>query len=388
MIVQRSRLGQLLVAAGSAVLLVAVPLVVATSLALSTDAVADAAPELLDVDEVHDAAVAELVAIVPTLYPPGVVSPETAGLVAERMVRDSGFVEGTHRAAADAHRAWLAGGDPRPTLGADVLGPAALAAFRDVDLALSRDFPSDPSIPTAAIDAPVTTTADSMRSLRTLGIGLIVAAVLALVIGALLDRRIDRALRWASTAVLLLAAVLAAVAIAVPIPDLSASGWLLPTFAALVDVSQTTLLIGAAAAALVGAFMRATASQVAPLVADRERRRARAAAGPAPAASGAQGPRRRGRAVRQQAIDAFFEESEGGSADAADADLPGDEDRPLVAFRGDGFDEAIAAVEADPRGGSTTVDANGPDEAASADRREALERIDGARSRLRTHLPR
>jgi hypothetical protein len=386
-IVQRSRLGQLLVAAGSIVLLVAVPLLAVTSLLLSTDAVADAAPDLLAIDEVHDATVVELTAVVPTLYPPGVVSPETADLVAERMVRDSGFVEGTRDAAATAHESWLAGGDPQPTLGTDVLGPAALAAFRDVDLALSRDFPTDVSIPPASIDAPVTTTADTIRSLRTLGVGLLVAALAALLVGAILDRRFDRALRWASTAILLLAAVLAVAAIALPIPDLTSRGWLVPAVAALVEVSRTTILLGAAACALLGAFLRASASQVAPLVAERERRRARAAAGPAPAASGAQVPRRRGRAVRQQAIDAFFEESEGD--DFAEVDDPAaDEERPLVAFRGDGFDEAIAAVEADPRGGTTSVDSPNPDEGAAADRREALERIDGARSRLRTHLPR
>lgn len=400
MIVERSRLGQLLVATGSVAVVVALLVIGGTTLARSTSRVSSATEDLLAIEEVHDAIVDELAASLPTLFAPGRLTPDTAIVVAERIARDSSFVEGSRGWVADAHRRWLAGEDPEPTIPSDVLVPVAIAALRDVDLALARDVPADATLVTAPVQLTIEP-ASTVSSARNLGVLALIVGLALLAVGAVLDRRSDRVLRRAAAALLVLAGILAVAAVVIPLIDLTGQGPAVAGFAALIGVARTPMLAAAAASALLGGFLRAWASQVAPLVDARERRRTRRLAGPAVAASGTQPHRwRRGRAVRQQAIDAFFEEDgdEAGSAPAAEpsvASAPTDPpEQPLVAYRGDGFDQAIAAVEADPRGGTTSVaggeqDDDDEDAAnAAADRREALERIDGARSRLRTHLPR
>ncbi|QGG95615.1 hypothetical protein [Actinomarinicola tropica] len=397
---QRARTGQGLTAVGAAALVAALVIVSLTTTVLSGSAARDATPDLVGIDAAHTALVDALAAEVPSLLAPGTITEPTARAVAERMVRDSNFVDGSRDAVEDAHRTWRAGGGLRVTVPSEVLSPVAVAALRDVDLDLARALPARPTLAEVSIDLEVTD-AGVPRDLRSTGVVVGVVGLLMLVAGGILDPRTDRALRRTAGALGAGAAILAALVAVATLVDLSARDVAVPAAVAMVAVSGTTLLLVALAAVLVAAFTVATASQVTPLVDQRERRRVRRMAGPPPASSGTQGPRRRGRAVRQQAIDAFFE---GEQEDAPTAPEPpevvdlGHRETPLVAYRGDGFDEAIAAVDADPGGGTTARSTSDDDDddgeggtsadAAAADRREALERIDGSRGRLRTHLPR
>lgn len=398
---QRARIGQTLAAAGAVALVAALVVVALSTTVLATSRARAATPDLLAIDAATTALVDAVAAEIPSLVPPGSVDGATAQAVAERMVRDSTFVEGSRDAVASAHAAWRDGGALRLRIPSDVSSPAALAAFRDVDLGLARSLPSPLVLPPVEVEIDIT---DSTvpTDLRSTGVVVAIAGALAVVVGSFLDPRTDRALRRAAGALALGAGVLALIAVVAPIVGIEGRGPALPAAVAMIAVTRTPLLLVAGAAALVAAFGWATANQVAPLVDRRERRRDRRRAGPPPAASGAQASRRRGRAVRQQAIDAFFDEDQAESSPEVSEPLEvGERETPLVAYRGDGFDEAVAAVDADPRGGTTersgpVTGSDADDEGAgderangaAADRREALERIDGARNRLRTHLPR
>lgn len=394
-------MGQALVAAGAVALVAALVVVALSTTVLATSRARAATPDLLAIDAATGALVDAVAAELPALVPPGALDAVTARAVAERMVRDSTFVEGSRDAVASAHAAWRDGGDLRLRIPSDVSSPAALAAFRDVDLGLSRSLPSPLVLPPVEVAIDITD-ATVPTDLRSTGLVVAVAGALAVVVGSFLDPRTDRALRRTAGAVALGAGALALVAVVAPVVGIDGRGPALPAAVAMIGVSRTPLLLVAGAAALVAAFGWATANQVAPLVDRRERRRDRRQAGPPPATSGAQASRRRGRAVRQQAIDAFFDDEESEGTPGASEPLEvGERETPLVDYRGDGFDEAVAAVDADPRGGTTgrseagsesETGAEGKDDdrasGAAADRREALERIDGARNRLRTHLPR
>lgn len=396
MIVERARLGQLLVAAGSVALVVAVLLIGATSIALSTTRVGSATPELLAVAEVHDAVVDELAAELPGLYEPGRLSPDVARAVAERMVRDGRFVAGARTAVEDAHRRWRDDGPWELALRTELLVPVAHASLRDVDLELARDLPDGAVLDLAPIAFGIEP-AGTVTDARTSGVAVLVVGLSLLMVGAFVDPRSDRALRRAAAALFVTALLVGGLGLALGAADLGDRGLALGAFAAVVGVTRTPILVVAGLSILVGAFLWATASQVAPLVEERSRRRERRAAGPEVAASGSQRRGRwwRARSVRQQAIDAFFDEDDRTAPIPAASDEAverrSEAEQGRVAPSGDGFDQAIAAVEADPDG---AVAGEGEDreesdaDAAAADRREALERIDGARSRLRTHLPR
>ncbi|MBK5223533.1 MAG: hypothetical protein JJE52_11800 [Acidimicrobiia bacterium] len=380
---QRSRFGQILVTVSLLCAAMAMVIIGITSMTLSEQVVTDAAPDLFGIERAREQFVAELVRVLPQgsvdlADRPG----ETLVAVANRTARDSALIDDVQRAATDAHRAWRAGQRPVLHLDPEVVTPAVLAALRDLDLDLARTFPASAVISPGPVATPVATTAAAVESLRgTALVGLLVSLA-GLCVGAVVLARLDHLLHTTGRALMVLAGLALAVTIALPAIDVGSIGWAVPAMASLIGAARTELLLAVVAALLIGWFLRAVANQIAPLVERRVDLRRRSAAGPLPAASGAHTSRRRGRGVRQQAIDAFFEKGDEASA----PDVIHMEEPPLVAYDGDGFEDTLVAVERD----SPTPDAGDDDRSigAAEDRREALERIDGARSRLRTHLPR
>ncbi len=423
-IVQRTRLGHLLVALGLVVVTASGLVLALIGIVRTTSVATDASAELIEVDVVRAPIEAELASAAITALPPGLLSDETAAAVAARMVRDSAVVDEIATASADAHALWIAGAQPVLILDPAVVTPATIAALRDIDLDLARILSSqlDTPIAPSPIALPVTPTSservESAAWLARLGliIGLAVVAV-----GAALDQRRDRTVRSISTAMITLGLVLVAAPLLARLPDTQSWDWWSAFVVELVAAGVVSLVLGGLAGVGLGAFLRAVANQMEPAVVARIATRERDAVTPPPATTGAHVSRRRGRQVRQQAIDAFFgpeDDDAGAPADApqtpASASAPaptvdepaevGDKVAPRRAGSVDGFDRAVDAVHTAPEGpesdpdlgdhrdgaAAAVDDGQSGDEAdgVAADRRESLERIDGQRSPLRTHLPR
>lgn len=412
--VQRTRLGQLLVALGLVLFVVSGLGMVLGAVLRSPSVASDAAPDLVVVDVVRAPIEAELAAAVAEVLPAGSMSAETAAAVAARMVRDDVVVDEIARASADASDAWQAEDQAVLVLDPAVVTPAAIAALRDIDLSLARVLSDAPSVQVVAapIALPVTTTSagriDTAAALCQLGL---IVSVALVVLGGIFDPRRDRTIRSISTALAAGGVVLVAAPFLARIPDLATWDWR-PAFAvAMIAAAVVPLVVGGVACLALGAFLRAVASQAAPSVTARIEKRERDAVTPPPAPTGPQLSRRRGRQVRQQAIDAFFG-PEDGDTDVAVEDSPADTEQdertePAVlrapvhsTGAASDFDRALDAaseVRRDDRtpeagedddAGAGEDEQVDPAEAAAADRREALERISGRRNRLRTHLPR
>lgn len=420
---QRTRLGQLLVAGGLVVATVSALGLVFGAVASSTSVAVDAASRLVEVDVIREPIEAELARAVVTVLPPGAMSEETANAVAARMVRDAILVDAIADASGVSHEAWEAGAEFVLILDPGVTTPAAIAALRDVDLGLARSIEDQVQVSAAPIALPITTTSadriDQVAGLSRLGLLLGLVATLS---GAVLDRHRDRTIRAAAAALIVFGGVLIVAPLLARIPDLTSWGWRSASIVAAVDAAVVPLVVGGAVSVALGAFLRAVASQAAPTVSARIEQRERDAVTPPPAPTGAHSTRRRHRKVRQQGKDAFFgpEDDLFGPDDeasvevaVADADEDaGAEPAPAHAESGTdattsrpiprpatGFDQAVDAVQAAPEGQRDTdveeaddvggeVEEISDAEKAAAERREALERVDGGRSRLRTHLPR
>ena len=428
---QRTRLGHLLVALGLVAVTASGLVLALIGVVRTTSVTTDASAELIEVDVVRAPIEAELARAAIAALPPGVLSDETAAAVAARMVRDSVVVDEIATASADAHALWIGSAQPVLILDPAVATPATVAALRDVDLDLARILSSQLGTPIAPapIALPVTPTSservESAAWLARLGliIGLAVVAV-----GAALDQRRDRTVRSISTAMITFGLVLIAAPLLARLPDTQSWDWWSAFVVELVAAGVVPLVLCGLAGVGLGTFLRAVSRQMEPAVVARIATRERDAVTPPPATTGAHVSRRRGRQVRQQAIDAFFGPE--GDDDDAPADAPqvaasspappvdepaevGDQVAPRRGGSVDGFDRAVDAVHtapegpegepatntADPAGtvvAGPATDAKSDDDGESgegadgvaADRREALERIDGQRSPLRTHLPR
>ena len=395
---RRTRLGRLLVALGL-VLLVAGGLAVTLVAVVSAPSVAtEATPDLLDVEEVSVPVRVELARAVVAALPPGAISDETAWEVAARLVRDDVVVDQLAIAAADTHRQWDQGVEPVLVLDSQAVTPATVAALRDVDLALARTLGDDVTVSVAPIALPfATATAERIEAVADAAYVALVVALILFLVGAAVDERRDRTLRAVSTSLLVYGAVVGVSVVACMFAP--AMRWQLAVVAAMVAAAKVPLLVVAAASVGLGGFLRAVAAQIAPGVEARIEARRRAAIAPPPATTGPQSPRqlsaRRSRATREEALDAFFAPEDPGERDAdADAEVPVLPGTGPAARARTEFDQVIDSVEATPEptvgdGADTPPDADSDGRAdLAAERREALERLDGTRNPLRTHLPR
>jgi hypothetical protein len=403
--VQRTRLGQLLVAVALVVLVASGLTLVLGAVVSSTSVATDAAPALVHVDVVRTPIEAELARSVTVALPSGSISAETASAVAARIVRDGAVVDEIARAASESHDLWRSGATTVLVLDPEVVTPAAIAALRDVDLDLARTVNSDLRVVPDAIALPATATssdrADQLTSLGTFGV---IVGLVALVGGAVLDVRRDRTIRSISTALLVFGLVLIVTPLLAHVPDVNAWGWSSAVVVEMLAAALVPLVVAGVASLAIGAFLRAVAAQLAPTIVARIETRERDAITPPPAPTGAHLSKRKGKEVRQQAIDAFFgpegdDESASTTDDTSEVAEPAPIDPRTISAgprrsTSDGFAQAVEAVDSAPDGADDADDPTdgnaGDDEAqaAAVERREALERLDGQRSPLRTHLPR
>lgn len=400
---QRTRLGQVMVALGLALAVTGGLVLSLVTVLKSPWVAAEAAPALVGVETFGVPIETELAHAVEVVLPIGTMSEETAASVAARMVRDSAVVDEISRAAGDAHDQWDAGEQAVLMLDPAVVTPAAVAALRDIDLGLARSIGTDIEVTPAAIVLPSTAvSADRVERAGDTGRLLLVAGIVAFAVGGILDEHRDRTIRRLSTALLIFGATLGIAAVVARLVDVPSAGWSTPTVIAMVGASMIPLLLGAGAALGLGAFSRAVAAQAAPGVAARVEARHRAKVTPPPVRTGPQASRRRGKAVRQQAIDAFFDSDEPpdevpdepGSADAPELgqdEVAARPTAPLMRHADDGFHRAVDAVETAPAGSAADepeTEVPEDDDEAARERREAIERTEADRRPLRTHLPR
>jgi hypothetical protein len=403
-IVQRTRLGQLLVAFALVVLVASGLALALGAVVTSTSVATDAAPELIHVDVMRAPIEAELGRAVTAALPPGSISAETSAVVAARIVRDGAVVDEIARATAGAHDLWTSGEATVLVLDPEVVTPAAIAALRDVDLGLARTVDTGLRVVPAAIALPATATSsdrvDQVTSLGNLGV---FVGLVALIGGAVLDVRRDRTIRSISTALFVLGLALCVTPLLARLPDVVSWGWSSAVVVEMLAAALVPLVVAGVASLAMGAFLRAVASQLAPTITARIEARERDAITPPPAPTGAHLSKRKGKEVRQQAIDAFFgpesDETSSTPNDPGEVAAPAPIDPRTISAgprrsTSDGFAQAVDAVDSAPGGDDDEDDSTERDagvdeaEAAAAERREALERLDGQRSPLRTHLPR
>lgn len=397
------RVGQVLVAVGVTIAVVAAFALAASHGVRDTRSVRDAAPELLEMSSVRDAVADELGRAIAELYAPIVVRQETLAGAADRMVSNGYVVDDFQLALAEAHERWVEDGTHLEVqLDAAVATQTALTALRDVDPGVADAFPPDGIVRPAPVLLPIDTTLGRIADLDSAAPLALLGGLLCIVVGAAVDRRRSNTLKNLARG--LCTAGLVALLAAFVLP-LSLLRDLSPVVGVLGAVAgqHVPVLVGAAVVALViGLSLHASADRIVAEVSRTVSRSARAKKAEAPVPSGAKLSRRGADKARSEAIDAFFTPPERQRAMAGD-DAEGDEDEQGIGpGHGDlELPELVEAADGDAGDGDEPGDGDGaprppapltPEqeraEALAAERKEALERIDGTRSRYRTHLRR
>lgn len=403
----RGRGGQLLVAAGVIVLVAASFAFMASRGVRDTDAFRDAAPDLLEISTVHDAVADELARAIGELYAPVELSEQTLAGAAERMVENGYVIDDFQAALEVAHRGWAEYAAPiEVQLDEAVATQTALTALRDVDPAAADDFPPGGVVTPGPVVLPIGTTLDRLVDLQSPALLAMAGGAVLALLGAVIDRQRNRTLknlaRGICTASLL--AVLAAFVLPLgPLRDLSP---VVGVLGAIAGQHTGLLVVVAVVMVVVGLSLHASADRIVSEV-SRTVRTVQTARETAPVRSGSRRTRRAGKA-RNEAIDAFF--GDGTARRDTTSEAPADEDEHDPLGDPDDLQLPVAAGAEEPAGedpdgtpgpGEAGDDARGdadeprpktPEqeraEALAAERKEALERIDGTRSRYRTHLRR
>lgn len=398
--------------------------VVLVSLVLSPTIVHSATPSLITDYELHDPLVSEFEAALSELFPSIAPDDETITALAERMVRDSGVINDASRGLIIGHRAWVEGEAPLLDLHPGTTTKAALAALRDIGHPLADVFPQSARLEINPIPIPAHFQARDLVLLRNL---LVLVGIIG-IIAATLRSAITGNWRYFYNVVgnilSLVSLVLIAVALSFPILPLHRFGWPWSGLGELVSAAQLPLLLFAVAGLGAGVFARlwaheGTRTKVGPtrgwvdrtttLVEARQDRHGKDQ-------------------TRREAIDAFFDDRNLPASDTPVTPVSTADDLGLPSLRPDtpvhkrplgipvfpgrgqkpkpylteGFDQVMAAIERDPYGTGIENDdstLSGDGEALlidgetnaielAQDRLDALERIDGKGSKLRTHMPR
>lgn len=363
----------------------------AVRLARDTDAVRQSASTMLEVPAVRDRVADELAREIEAVYAPRPVPSETATLAASRMLDNGAFVDEFERALGEMHEGWLDGDAPLVVMDAQVLTAAAISGMRDADLELANAFPTPRLVEVAPVELPVTLTADDLGTASVLAWAALIVGGLLAGFGLRLDPHLPRALARLSGVLGIAAVVVALTAAAAAVP--ATAGLSMPValgVATAVISTKTVPGLALAGILLVSSLLaRAASIRVGPVVVRRARRKA-AKADTTPVKEGASPTGRNAGRHRAEALDAFFSEDEHQGTTPT-----GPDDDELVAM---GF--SLRPEETEDRTDAThgdDVDADGDAEltpeqrravAAADDRRAALERIDGTKGRLRTHLRR
>lgn len=386
--------GGLLVVSGLLLVTVALGTLGAVRLARDTEAVRGSAAAMLEVPAVRERISTELSRQIVAVYAPQAVPTDVADRAASRMLENGAFVDEFERALGEAHGRWLDGETPLLTMDPQVLTAAALSGMRDADLVLAGTFPTPRLVEVEPVELPLTVTAGGLDTAAAAAIVTLIVGLALTGFGYRLDPHLPRALGRLS-AVLGLATVVVVVAtVAAAVP--ATPGLDVPVPLGVLAAVSSTKTVGSAILAgilLVAALLtRAASTRVGPALARRSRRRA-AKADTTPVTEGVTASRKNAGRHRAEAIDAFFAE---GEAPAPSSPPPDEAELAEMGFSlapvgsedasDDEPDESADAPTDEPDDELT------PDQrraaAAADDRRAALERIDGTKSRLRTHLPR
>lgn len=346
--------------------------------ALDGDTLDASVSEVVTTGAVHGPLTDVLADALADLVPPGALDPSAAGEAAERALDDPDLVDVVGVALADAHDAWRAGA---PAVVRIEPGPATaplVGGLRDVDAQLAREVAPGTvaRIGPATIEVPAAADVARARDLARLGLAVaLLGAVAAVAVPG--DR--PRTLVRIGRLLIGLGAGGAVVALLAPVArDLGADGAWGPMLA-LVAADRSTWWLGAGLAVVAGLTAVTIGRHVVPAVARARRRRAERRSVDAPAPTGR--IRRAGPGAREAALDAFF------------AGPPEPEPERDTTWRDDELVEeappfVTAEVETE-RAEADDPEAQARAAAREADRRAAMERIDGTSSSpLRTHLPR
>jgi hypothetical protein len=379
-IVGRGRLGQVLVTAGAVALLFALVAIGASHELRDTASVHDAAPELLQIDSVRTAVTAELGRAIQAMYAPLPIDAATLAVATERIVSNGYVVDDFQQALDRAHRAWLYGAPMVVELDPAVVTQASVTGLRDADLDVAAAFPAGGVVRPGPIELPVNRSASSLGDLGMLALAGALISLVMIGFGAVLDPVRQRTMKTLARGMCVAGLVLVLGALVMPLPVVGDLHDLVAVLGALSAQKVASQLVLAGVFVFVGLSLHASADR---LVAEvtRQVARARAPRAAKPVRSGAKVSKRGTERRRSEAIDAFFGDSKASEGK-----------RPEQIVLEEGPDELLeplpAGAPSDTEGAEELTLEDERAAALAAERREALERIDGTRSRYRTHLKR
>ncbi len=392
----RERWGRRLVALGLIAMIAALAAIGITRPLADTHSVQQASAELLDVDTWHEAVGTKLGAALDTAYPDLNLSPDERAFAVERMLVNGDLIDEVERAVEPAHQAWLAGGPFELALDSRATTQAAIAGLRDANPGLVDRIPSETLVEVERITIPMTISASSVERYRMVATAVLIAGLVTVVLGSLAAPR-RFTLKLIARAAVVFGVLVAAAVLLLPWPEFNRLDPNLAVVGALLEPLRTPALVVAALALFIGLWLHASADQLgdgAGQTGQGERRRRRDST---PARSGGPPPAgtRKAERHRTEAIDAFFEPSEAVPSERVTVidldDLESDDEMPGDSSIDDDVEASPALIDDDTGDESAAVELTPEQERAealAAERREALERIDGSRSRYRTHLPR
>ena len=397
---RRRRSAQVLVASGLVLAVLCSLAATAFLLTRTTTVVSDAAPDLLQIPVVRAEVRAQFSAGIETAYQPVPVSEAVLDIATERMV-DNGYVIDEFGVAFDsAHRAWLDGGALAVSLDPTVVTRAAQTGLSDADPVFAAANPLPELVTPAPIPIPWDGSADSAETaMRVFGV-LALGGLVMFAAGAIIEPRAGRPLKALARGVVAWGALVIVVGL-IPSGALVSLDDRLAAVAALVGPIRLPMLVVAAVVLFCGLWLHGAADRiVAGVVRTVDSARHHSAAA-SPVRSGGRQLGRQSTRRRAAAIDAFFDADQPAKDNATDeadqtvdADDPfGDEVPIVIDARGGGEDDG-GVEESDDVDDGAPPDRPAPTpeqeraEALAAERREALERIDGTKGGYRTHLGR
>jgi hypothetical protein len=379
--VGRRRRGQVVVTAGIVLAIVSSLAIAASRGVRDTDAVREAAPELLEMESVRSAVTTELARAIEELYGPGSLAAGTLAGASERMVSNGYVIDDFQSALGSAHRGWLDGTPLVIQLDARVATQAAVTALRDVDAGAANAFPNGGIVQPQPVVLPIGDTMTQISDLSGLGIlGGLVGLVLV-GMGAVIDSDRARTLKSLARGLCAAAVLCLLAAFVLPLPVLRDLTDFVGLLGVVAGQNITVLVVVGLVLLLVGLSLHASADRIVAEV-NRQMGRARTPREATPVASGTKMSRRGAVRHRSEAIDAFFSEAEP-PAEIVLGDDGEDEDSTV-----DAPDDASPEDGEAPAAKAPLTPEEERAAALAAERKESLERIDGSRSGYRTHLKR
>lgn len=375
----------------------------------NTDVVQAATTDLLAVPSERAAVAGELNAALDRAFPMLPITEAEQAFAVDRMLANGDLIDEVERAFAPGHHAWLDGSALTLDLDPRVVTSVAIAGIRDANPGLVDSLGSQTLVAPEPISMPTWVSAATVNQYWRGAQMMLGAGALVLVFGVVLGFRRRATWRVLGRGLIALGLVSAGVVLLAPLSTVNQGDDRLAVVGALLVPARTIWLAGAVLVVLTGLSLHGRAdrfTQASSVDRSRRVRRERAPAksgGPPPIAT-----RKAGR-HRAEAIDAFFEPTEARESesvtvidlahlDELDEDSgedtvfdAADSERSVPTLAGETADDETADEEdgeVEPPAPRELTPEEERAEALANERREALERIDGTRSRYRTHLRR